>query len=531
MPKYSGPSASTRKGTSMLRTETPLAVTSTYEGDKGFLRDEKSELFTLAVTFMGEQESTFYETGNSRQERFTALIHSITASDPEWMRSFVPFLRNTAQMRTASIVAVAEYIKAGGPNGASLVDATLARADEPSEILGYWLAKYGRSLPQPLKRGIARASSRLFTEYAAMKYDGNSRGVRLGDVIELTHPKPSADWQSALFKYLLDRRHHPTAIRADFGSLPKVSAWIELQAVPEVDRRAYLRSRGPEAMAEAGMTWERLSGWLVDGMDAEAWESVIPSMGYMALLRNLRNFDQAGISQSSRDYVISVLSNPEAVARSRQFPYRFISALKEVGTFGWHSALESALDLSIQNIPKLKGRSLVLVDVSGSMDVPISNNSKLCRWEAGALFGIAQYLRAQDGDIVAFGTDSLKVDIVPGSSTLSGIDQFVRSVKMRHPGHGTDMWRAVAKHFNGHDRVFIFTDLQSFGSYHRPVVESSLSETPIYSFNLAGYKAANMAFGGIDGKPHYELVGLNDVTFRQIPLLESGRNARWPWEA
>ena len=32
-------------------------------------------------------------------------------------------------------------------------------------------------------------------------------------------------------------------------------------------------------------------------MDAEAWEAVIPSMGVMALVRNLRNFDQAGIAR------------------------------------------------------------------------------------------------------------------------------------------------------------------------------------------------------------------------------------------
>jgi hypothetical protein len=40
-----------------------------------------------------------------------------------------------------------------------------------------------------------------------------------------------------------------------------------------------LRARGPRALADAGVSWERLSGWLLGGMDAEAWESVIPSMG------------------------------------------------------------------------------------------------------------------------------------------------------------------------------------------------------------------------------------------------------------
>lgn len=527
MPQYSGPKATTKKGSSVIRTATPPIVVSTYEGDKGFLKDEKSALFTLGATFMSENDGAFYETGSDRQQRFVGLVHSVTKTDPAWVMEFIPFLRNTAQMRTASIVATAEYVRAGGPGGASLIPTVLARADEPAELLGYWLEKYGRSLPQPLKRGLARSCVALFNEYAAMKYDGGSRGVRLGDVIELTHPKAQAPWQSDLFRYLLDRRHHPTDVRVELENLPKIRAWNEINAVPLDDRREYLRNAGSDGLYEAGMTWERLSGWVPGGMDAEAWETVIPSMGYMALLRNLRNFDQAQVSASVKREIADRLSDPEQVAKSRQFPYRFISAYKEMVTEQWGAALETALDLSVRNIPVLGGRSLVLIDVSGSMRAPVSARSRLERWEAGAVFGVAQGLRAKNADIVAFATGNRGVDLRPGTSVLKGVAEIATIVSRGALSYGTEMWPAIQKHFDGHDRIFIFSDMQSFGYIGRHNLAKKLASTSIYAFDLGGYHQANMELGG--DKPHYQLGGLTDATFRQIPLLEAGRNAGWPW--
>ena len=60
-------------------------------------------------------------------------------------------------------------------------------------MLGYWLSKHGRNVPMPIKRGVADAVRRLYTERAALRYDGLSRQIRMADVIELTHPTPRDD--------------------------------------------------------------------------------------------------------------------------------------------------------------------------------------------------------------------------------------------------------------------------------------------------------------------------------------------------
>src|SRR5213075_2352762 len=120
---------------------------------------------------------------------------------------------------------------------------------------------------------------------------------------------------------LLGRRHHDDAI-ADPAVLPLLAASAQLDAVPVYQRRSVLRGRGPAALADAGYSWERLSGWLPGGMDAEAWETVVGSMGVMALVRNLRNFDQAGISEAGIDKVIAKITDADEAAPARLFPYQ-----------------------------------------------------------------------------------------------------------------------------------------------------------------------------------------------------------------
>src|SRR5204863_6501768 len=122
-------------------------------------------------------------------------------------------------------------------------------------------------------------------------------------------------------RYLLDRRHHDDAV-ADAAVLPVLAAAAALEAVPVDERRSVLRGNGSAALAEAGFSWERLSGWLPGGMDAEAWEAVIPSMGVMALVRNLSNFDQAGISETAIEAVIAKMTDSDEVAKARLFPYQ-----------------------------------------------------------------------------------------------------------------------------------------------------------------------------------------------------------------
>lgn len=477
--------------------------TSTYEGGQGYRRDPKSELFLLAVSLLlGER--TYYESAEGRGNRLKHLIHEVTGQDPEWVARFVPYLRNTMQIRTASIAAACEYVKAGGPHGRAVIDSACSRPDEPAEVLAYWHREYGRREPMAVKRGVADAVRRLYNEKAVLKYDGQSRAWRMGDVVERVHPKPKAEWQGRLFRYLLDVRHHPENVTTE--GLPIVEAVKRWQADPTDDL--------PE-----GVTWERLSG--TRAMDAQAWEAVIPQMGYMALLRNLRNFDEAGVSDTAAAQVIARLTDTEQVAKSRQFPIRFLSAIKELSSLRWSSALEMALQHSLQNVPALPGKTLIMVDVSGSMFVGWGNTSKVQNADIAGLFGSALALRAENPTLVAYSTQAVVVDVPKGGAALLLTQQ---TQNWTGAGHGTNTFQTLEeaeRQFGPFDRVIILTDEQAHPS--RGVTSSS---PLLYTFNIAGYVPAQMEQGE---KGRYVFGGLTDAGFRIIELLESQREGAWPF--
>jgi hypothetical protein len=512
----------------------------THEGGPAYTRDVKGELFLLAVTNM-VSEDTFYETAGARDERFRELVHAATQEDADWVARFVPWLRNTANMRSASVVAAVEYVRAGGPFGRAVVASALQRADEPAEALAYFTSRYGRALPQPLKRGVADAVQRLYTQRSALKYDGLSRAWRMADVLELTHAKPRDEAQSALFRWLLDRRHDRADANAPAPVLAMLAARAELERLAPDERRALVEAAARDAtvagrLSVAGMTWEALAGWLAGPMDRAAWEAVIPSMGYMALLRNLRNFDQADVGDDVAARVAAKLADPDEVARSRQFPYRFVSAFEAAPSLRWAYALEKALEGATRNLPAFPGRTLVLVDTSASMSQrAFSKRSTMTPVKAAAVFGVVLAKRGNDVDLHGFADGVFRHRMHRWSSVLSEVERF--TARVGEVGHGTRIAEALRATYRGHDRVVIVSDMQTFADsrpsvfgygaqYTQVAADAVPRSVPVYGFNLGGYRATVLDAG--HGNRH-EFGGLNDATFTMLQMLEQRTSAGWPF--
>lgn len=503
-------------------------VLHTHQGGRGYERDARSELFLLAVSNLVSQK-TFYETGDGRDERFAKLVRGLAVSDPEWTAGLLGWLRGEGNLRTASVVGAAEYVKArldasatDGPSNRQVVASVLQRPDEPGELLAYWTAMYGRTIPKPVKRGIADAVRRLYHGKSLLKYDTASKGYRFGDILNLVHaaPDPEKPWQGELFRYALDRRHNPDTAEPP-ASVPVLAAYRELMALPVAERRAVVTAPdGAERLAAAGITWEVLAGWLQGPMDKAAWEAVIPSMGAMALVRNLRNFDEAGVSDEVAERVAARISDPAQVARSRQFPFRYLAAYQHAPSLRWSYPLERALGHSLANVPALSGRTLVLVDRSGSMFYTrMSDRSKLTFADAAAVFGAALALRAADADLVEFGTTSRRIDFAAGESVLKVLGRFSSL-------GGTDTTSAIRAHYRGQDRVLIVTDEQ-YAYHHKGEPTAQIpADVPVYTWNLAGYRAAHGPSGIAN---RHTFGGLSDAAFRMVPLLEAARDADWPW--
>lgn len=518
----------------------PIATTNTpattFEGGNGVLREPKGELFLLGASTLDITADTFYETGDARVARFVALVRHIAVQDPDWMYEYLKWLRGPGNIRTAAIVGAVQAALAMVHDKISgsrlIINTVLQRPDEPGEMLAYLRTTAGRRIPKPIKRGIADAVQRLYTERSLLKWDTASHGYRFGDVIELTHPETANTWQGELYKYAIDRRHN-RPINWDAlneTSLRAIRNNVGLRAGVAAGDFSALSS--PSTLHLAGMTWEDALSLAGGGVDkADVWRAMIPSMGYMALLRNLRNFDKAGLSDTDVEPVLRKLVAWEEVVRSRQLPMRFLSAFRAAGdNLRWGHALEKALDLSLSNVPELPGKTLILVDTSFSMDAPMSEKSDLARWDAAVVFGLALARRCESVDVVSFSDTTKAFPIRKGTSLLADINRWEKGGWFL--GSGTYTADAVRNHYKDHDRVIVLTDEQySNGSwYGRAQNADPASLVPddkmFYTFNLAGYEVAQTA----SSPTRVTLGGLSDSMFKLIPQIEAAREGTWPWE-
>lgn len=523
----------------------------THEGAQGFERDAKGELFMLgAGRFFGED--SFYEKAHDGADRFRKLVAECTASDPAWVARFLAWLRSEANIRTAAIVGAVEYARAmsemqsdGKPftlpaelSARAVVRSVLQRADEPGEMIAYFRSRYGRSIPHAMKRGIADAISGigtgrkpLYNEYSLLKYDTMSHGIRFGDVVDIvcpatTHPDVRGTTLGDLFEFAIARRHD-RGNESRFATLGANRAFRRLvESNPSI-----LLDVGK--LKAAGLTWEdalSLGGAKLD--KAQLWEALIDAdaLGYMALIRNLRNFDEAGISKAHARKVADIIEDPAHVKASRQLPFRFLSAYHAAPSDRWKQALTEALDYSTANIPKLTGRTLVLVDTSASMEGRLSDRSGVRYVDVAALFGVALARNASKVDLYGFGDGVFKHELAYGGSVLGQTTQFV--ARVGEAGHGTQIAESMRRTFAGHDRVVIFTDMQTMRGGHSwygigDVSSAVPASVPVYAWNLAGYEASMMPTGS--GNRH-EFGGFSDSAFSIMQTLEAGRDGRWPWQ-
>ena len=527
----------------------------THEGAQGFKRDARGELFMLgAGRFFGED--SFYEKAHDGADRFRKLVHEVAAIDPAWLASFLKWLRSEANIRTAAIVGAVEYtralqgiIRAGNGDelplhesqtARAVVRSVLQRADEPGEMIAYFRSRYGRSIPIAVKRGIADAITGhgterkpLYSEYTLLKYDTASHGYRFGDVVDIVcpatlHPDVRETKLGDLFEFAIARRHD----RGDEDAFAMLSANRKIRNIAQREPTILL---DPERLKTGGLTWEdalSIGGAKLD--KAALWEALIDAdaLGYMALIRNLRNFDEAGISKAHAKKVVDIIEDPERVRASRQLPFRFLSAYHAAPSDRWKQALTEALDYSTANTPKLPGRTLVLVDTSASMGSYLSGKSRVRYVDAAALFGVALARNASKVDLYGFGDGVFRHELAYGGSVLGQTQQFVRRVG--EAGHGTQIAASIQRTYAKHDRVVIFTDMQTMGrnvyTYGYGIGDVSGSvppDVPVYAWNLAGYEASMMPTGS--GNRH-EFGGFSDSAFNIMQTLEAGRDGRWPWE-
>ena len=366
-------------------------------------------------------EDQFYEDGVTIAERIAGLVPRV---EPAMVAALAVEAREQFKLRHAPLLLVREAARYATHR--AVVAETLARVIQRADELAEFLAIYWKEGRQPLaaqvKKGLAAAFSK-FDAYALAKYDREGM-VKLRDVLFLTHAKPLTADQALTWRQLID------------GTLPSPETW-EVRL-----------SRGEQKR--------------------EVWESLLMEnrLGALALLRNLRNIQAAGVEPELVRHAL------EAIRVERVLPFRFIAAARHAPQ--WELWLERAMFQSLYGQAVLPGRTVLLIDVSGSMDAPLSGRSQMLRIDAAA--GLAVLLR-EVAEGVAVYTFSDQVVRVPARRGFALRDAIVQS----QPHNGTYLGRALDELREAYDRLIVITDEQSHDRVPAPRGRG-------YVVNVASYR-------------------------------------------
>jgi 60 kDa SS-A/Ro ribonucleoprotein len=428
----------------------------THEGAKGKAFAPEAELKrTLMNCLLWEDQ--FYENGVSIADRIKQLVPLV---EPERASALAITAREDMKLRHAPLLVLREMARHATHRGlvADTLVRVIQRPDEMTELLAiYWADALGpmqqrkrQPISAQIKKGLARAVTK-FDAYQLAKYDRDG-AVRIRDVLFLVHAKPKDAEQEKVWKQLVE------------GELSAPDTW-EVSLSTGGDKRE---------------TFERLI--------AEK------KLGGLALLRNLRLMQKAEVPRET------IAGAIEAMRVDRILPYRFITAARYAPDF--EPELESAMLKSIKDHARLKGRTRLLIDVSGSMDAALSRQSEMTRQEAACGLAILAREICEKVEIFTFSNDVAKI---PPRRGFALRDAIVAS----QPHGGTFLGKAVKQVDLRGDRLIVFTDEQSHDK-----VESPLGLA--YMINVASNQH------GVGNGPWRRVDGFSEAVIAWIAASEQG---------
>lgn len=394
-------------------------------------------------------EDQFYVDGESSAKRIQELVQD---SEPSFVQNLALYARTTLKLRHVPLFLLRELARINKLQAQALTD-TIERADEITEFLAiYW--KDGKEpLSNQVKRGLAEAFHK-FSEYQFAKYDSKNNTIRLRDVMFMVRPKPRTNTEAQLFTRLANQQ------------LATPDTWEVALSTGQSKAETFVR-----LMQEN-------------------------KLGALAFIRNLKNMINSGVDEGLiRQYSTKI-------DLARVLPFRFIAAARQVPQL--EDMLEGMMLASLNHHKKLKGKTVLLVDVSGSMfGTPVSEKSDLSRFDAAAALTVLCREVCEEVEIYSFSDGAVRVPARRGFSLVEAL------FSSQHHG-GTNLGRSLGQVSKTADRYIVFTDEQSHDWVPNPP-----SNSTGYIINVASYEK------GIENSNWITLSGFSEAVLDYIQAIET----------
>ncbi len=390
-------------------------------------------------------EDQYYRSANQTISEIRDYIRTVS---PEFTAKLAVYARTEMNLRTIPLVIMIELARMTTGNSVVSKGLTgvITRADQLSEALAYYQVSSAQTelskIPKQILKGIRNAFGK-FDKYQLSKYQAKNKNITLRDAMFLSHPKPRGVVQGRLYRDIAQ------------GKLEAPVTWETAQSMV-----GELTKDKTKDVKEAAVT--------------VAWEQLIDDMkiGYMAMLRNLRNFLDDGISGPHIDKVCAFIINRRAISNSKQFPWRFYVAAKEIekGELSWdtenaqkiYNAVVNACIYSLHNMSMFpeNERVLSVADISGSMQQPVSKMGTVSAMELSRFYGRMLYHSNKFNRYIEFAT------YLNHNASTNPFDRDMAK-QSGDCGYGTDAHKVMeyACHMEEkYDSIVIFSDNQFWTS-------------------------------------------------------------------
>lgn len=294
------------------------------------------------------------------------------------------------------------------------------------------------------------------------------------DILRMARPRPDSDEKAALFAYMKGaefdekegvyrvwKRKNPN----DKNSQMYVAHQHSFESLPSIVQD-YERFKASGGQGEVPKVDFRLVAHMLSD---EQWKEIARNAPWQMTQMNLNTFQRHGVFNDSElcEMIANRLRDPQAIEKARVFPYKLFQAYKETEgvPFEVRDALQDAVDVALNNVPKINGKVVVAVDTSGSMGCSVTgyrrgSTSKVRCVDQAALFASALFRQNREAKLMPFDTRVHKCDLNPRDSVFTNADKL-----SRFGGGGTDC-SSVLRELNARrDKVDVVIFLSDYESW------------------------------------------------------------------
>ena len=350
------------------------ATSQNRDGYPAFERPlEEQYLQTLLTNTFG---NTFYVSQKELVAEAALLHDQMVARDPAFAASALVYARNRGFMRAQPLFGLAKLAAVKEPHLEAAFGDVVLTPNDLGDFTTVMKLLRNTEGGRRIKRLAGRWLIERLSEYWVIKYGASrERGYSLRDLFRVYHPKSPGGARLPLVDYLLGKA-------ADLASLPQIAALERLKNALSDDERVAAIDQG------------RLPHEVVTPFahSRAVWAALAPQLPVFALLRHLATLERHGVAEVARPVVEGKLQSAKIIGASKILPFRFVEAERHVKTAWIKDALRDALELAFANVPPIAGRTVVLLDRSGSMGRYV---------QTAAIFAVS-LLKKGDGRLLLF---------------------------------------------------------------------------------------------------------------------------------